>query len=246
MNSYIKQGDCLQLMPDIPDGSVDMILCDLPYQATQNRWDVMVPVKQLWEQYKRIIKPNGAILLFGIPPFSTIVAGGGVELFRYSWYWHKPHTGQLNAKRMPLKNVEEIMVFYKKQPIYNPQFTYSTPYVITRKGYKGSECYGAQRDHTAISDGKRYPTQILDYKVEGKRLHPTQKPVALCEYLIKTYTNENDIVLDNCMGCGTTCIAAVQANRRYIGLELNAEYYNIAKQRIEDATEQLYKTRELP
>lgn len=131
------------------------------------------------------------------------------------------------------------MVFYKKQPIYNPQFSYSKPYVITRKNYKGSECYGTQRDHTAISDGKRYPTQILDYKVEGKRLHPTQKPVALCEYLIKTYTNAGDTVLDNCMGSGSTIVAAIRTNRKYIGFELDNDYYSIAENRIQKELESI-------
>ena len=131
------------------------------------------------------------------------------------------------------------MVFYKKQPIYNPQFTYSTPYVITRKGYKGSECYGAQRNHTTISDGKRYPTQILDYKVEEKRLHPTQKPVALLEYLIKTYTNAGDTVLDNCMGFGSTIVATIRTNRKYIGFELDNEYYSIAEVRIQKELENI-------
>jgi len=155
-----------------------------------------------------------------------------MDILRYSWYWHKPHTGQLNAKKMPLKNVEEIMVFYSEQPTYNPQFAMGTPYVVSRKNYKGSECYGSQRDHATVSDGRRYPTQILDYKVEGKRIHPTQKPLALCEYLIKTYTNPGEVVLDNCMGSGTTCLAAKNSGRNYIGFELNEEYFEIARQRL--------------
>lgn len=240
MLSYIKQGDCLELMKEIPDGSVDMILCDLPFQVTQNKWDKLIDTQTLWREYNRVIKHNGAILLFAIPPFSSIISNEAIYMFRYSWYWHKPHTGQLNAKRMPLKNVEEILVFYHKQPTYNPQFSIGEPYTVNRKNYKGSSCYGSQKDHSTVNNGFRYPTQILDFKVEQgggcKRLHPTQKPIALCEYLIKTYTNEGEVVLDNCMGSGTTCIAAINTNRKYIGFELNQDYFEIAQRRIEEAS----------
>lgn len=232
---YVKQGDCLELMKEIPDGSVDMILCDLPYGTTQNKWDVVIPYEPLWEQYKRIIKGNGAILLTATPPFSALVGASNASMLKYSWYWKKPHTGQLNSHRMPLKNVEEVLVFYRKQPTYNPQFENGSPYVVERKNYKGSECYGKQKGHKTVSDGKRYPMQILSFSETGKKLHPTQKPVALLEYLIKTYTNEGEVVLDNCMGSGSTCVAAINTGRHYIGFEKDPHYFEVAKRRIEEA-----------
>lgn len=232
----LHRGDCLELMKSIPDASVDMILCDLPYGTTRNKWDSVIPVDSLWREYNRIIKPNGAIALTATPPFTAQIASGNINNFRYSWYWVKPHTGQLNAKRMPLKNVEEILIFYKQQPTYNPQYTYADPYTITRKGYKGSECYGSQRDHTTESDGRRYPMQIIECKQSDRpRVHPTQKPVPLLEYLIKTYTNEGDTVLDNCMGSGSTGVACVNTGRKFIGMELDAKYFSIAENRIAQA-----------
>lgn len=184
----LYQGDCLELMKDIAPGSIDLILCDLPYGQVRCSWDKMLDLDALWSEYWRIVKPNGAIVLFAQPPFSAALAAKSIKEFRYSWYWKKPHTGQLNAKKMPLKNVEEILVFYKKQPYYDPQFSSGSPYEVTRKGYKGSECYGSQRDHSTKNDGFRYPMQILEYSNRGKRYHPTQKPVELLEYLVKTYT----------------------------------------------------------
>lgn len=200
--------------------------------TTRCKWDTVIPFGPLWNQYKRIIKPNGVIVLFGTPPFSARIADANIEYFRYSWYWKKPHTGQLNAKKMPLKNVEEILVFYKKQPVYNPQYDVGAPYTVSRSHYKGSECYGNQKDHITVSDGKRYPKQILDFAHEKNRVHPTQKPVALLEYLIRTYTNEGDTVLDNCMGSGSTGIACVNTNRNFIGIELDEQYFGIAEKRI--------------
>lgn len=229
----LLNGDCLELMKKIPDKSVDMILCDLPYGTTQCKWDTIIPLEPLWKQYNRIIKENGAIVLTATPPFSAMLGASNISMFRYSWYWKKPHTGQLNSHRMPLKNVEEVLVFYKKQPTYNPQYTYGEPYTVSRKNYKGSECYGAQKDHDTVSDGRRFPMQILEFSEKGKKLHPTQKPIALLEYLIKTYTNEGDLILDNCMGSGSTGVACVNTNRNFIGIELDENYFNIAKNRIE-------------
>lgn len=229
-------GDCLELMRDIPDGSVDMILCDLPYGTTKNKWDSIVPVTPLWNEYKRIMKHNGVCVLTATPPFSALVASANIDGFKYSWYWQKAHTGQLNAKRMPLKNVEEVLVFYDGKPTYNPQFESGKPYHIKRDGYKGSKCYGAQRDHETWSDGRRYPKQILKYtSIPEKREHPTQKPVALCEYLIKTYTNQGDVVLDNCMGSGTTGVACINTGRRFIGIEKDDHWFEVARDRIERA-----------
>ena len=231
----LLQGDCLELMNDIPDHSVNMICSDLPYGTTQCKWDSVLDMNKLWEQYWRIIKDNGAIVLTATPPFSAALASSSIKEFRYSWYWKKPHTGQLNAKRMPLKNVEEILVFYRKQPIYNPQFSVGTPYEVDRKGYKGSECYGKQRDHSTVNSGFRYPTQILEYKHDTNRVHPTQKPVALLEYLINTYTLGGGTVMDNCMGSGSTGVACVNTGRNFIGMELDPEYFKIAEERIKKA-----------
>ena len=230
-------GDCLDLMKSIPDQSIDMILCDLPYGTTQNKWDCIIPVDELWSAYRRLIKPNGVVALTATPPFSAKIACENIEWFRYSWYWKKPHTGQLNAKKMPLKNVEEVLIFYQKQPIYNPQFTYSNPYTMVRRGYKGSECYGKQTDHTTVSDGRRYPMQILEFGNDKNRTHPTQKPVALMEYLIRTYTNMGGVVLDNCMGSGTTGVACMNTGRKFIGIELNSDYFNIAEHRISESSQ---------
>lgn len=235
MNYELHEGDCLELMKNLPDKSIDLIVADLPYGTTQAAFDVVIDPTRLWEQYWRIIKERGVILLTATPPFSAMIASTSIKEFKYSWYWKKPHTGQLNAKKMPLKNVEEILVFYKKQPIYNPQFSDGTPYEVTRKGYKGSECYGKQRDHSTVNSGYRYPTQILEFKHDKERFHPTQKPVALLEYLINTYTLGGGIVLDNCMGSGSTGVACVNTDRNFIGMELNHEYFQIAEKRIGDA-----------
>ena len=232
----LMQGDCLELMQAIPDGSVDMILCDLPYGTTKNKWDCVIPVKPLWEEYKRILKHNGVTVLTATPPFSAMIASENIDNFRYSWYWQKSHTGQFNAKYTPLKNVEECLVFYTKQPTYNPQFEEGKPYHIIRKNYKGSECYGTQRDHESKSDGKRYPKQIIKYtKFPDKREHPTQKPVALLEYLIKTYTNQGEVVLDNCMGSGSTGVACINTGRQFIGIEKDGKWFDVARNRIEQA-----------
>ena len=222
-------------MRDIPDSSVDLILCDLPYGTTQNKWDSVIPTDRLWLEYRRLIVPHGVIALTATPPFSAKIASENIDWFRYSWYWKKPHTGQLNAKKMPLKNVEEVLIFYEKQPIYHPQFTYSDPYVMVRRNYKGSECYGKQTDHTAVSDGRRYPMQILEFGNDKNRIHPTQKPVALMEYMIRTYTNVGGVVLDNCMGSGSTGVACINTGRDFIGIELDDKYYEEAKRRIEQA-----------
>lgn len=202
IDSRCYPGDCLEIMPYFPDKSVDMILCDLPYGTTACKWDTIIPFEPLWEQYKRIIKKNGALVLTASQPFTSALVMSNPKWFKYCWYWKKPHTGQLNCKKMPLKNVEEVCIF-QEVISYNPQFTHGEPYTINRKNYKGSECYGSQTDHTTESNGDRYPKQILDF-AEGNKIHPTQKPVALFEYLIKTYTNPGNVVLDNCAGSGTT------------------------------------------
>ena len=233
----IKQGDCLELMKDIPDESIDMILCDLPYGTTKNKWDSVIPLNKLWKSYERIIKDNGAIVLFSQMPFSAELVHSNLKLFKYEWIWQKDNgTGFLNAKKMPLKIHENILVFYKKLPLYNPQM---------RTGFKPYKCkqgrhstnYGAyEQGHITESNGERYPIDIIKFKKDNG-LHPTQKPVELLEYLIKTYTNENETVLDNCMGSGSTGVACVNTNRNFIGYELDEKYFEIAEKRINECIE---------
>lgn len=228
-------GDCLELMQDIPDGSVDLVLADLPYGTTRNKWDKCIPLKKLWEEYKRVVKKNGAIVLFAQTPFDKVLGASNLDMLRYEWIWEKPQaTGHLNAKKMPMKSHENILVFYRRLPTYNPQWKRRAPYTSTYSSH--STNYGKQKDNvTTISDGRRYPKDVLQFgKAEtDKNLHPTQKPVALLEYLIKTYTDSGDTVLDNCMGSGSTGVACANTNRRFIGIELDEDYFNLAKQRID-------------
>lgn len=223
----------------IPDKSMDMILCDLPYEKTKNKWDSIIPLDKLWEQYKRIIKDNGAIVLFSAEPFTSQLVVSNLEMFRYDIIWEKQKgSDPLNAKRKPLRSHENILVFYKKLPTYNPQFEYGgDPYI--RKGdcsVKSSNFNKANiiKD-LGSEDGKRYPKTVVKFSNEGmnsKNLHPTQKPLKLCEWLIKTYSNEGDLILDNCMGSGTTAVACINTNRSYIGFEKEKEYIDIINHRI--------------
>ena len=235
----LMQGDCLELMKDIPDGSVDMILCDLPYGTTACKWDTIIPFEPLWEQYERVIKDNGAIVLFGQEPFSSNLRSSNFKLYRYDWIWEKDnHTNFLNIKKQPAKRHELISVFYKKQPTYNPQMwegkeNHSVGNQIGKmveREYLGGKFALKETQKSNL----KYPISILRFKGEGrgKAVHPTQKPVALCEYLIKTYTNEDELVLDNCMGSGTTGVACKNLNRNFIGIELDEGYFKIAKERI--------------
>jgi DNA modification methylase len=238
----LMQGDCLELMKGVPDGSVDMILADLPYQVTACKWDTIIPFEPLWEQYERVIKDNGAIVLFGQEPFSSNLRSSNFKLYRYDWIWEKDnHTNFLNIKKQPGKRHELISVFYKKQPTYNPQMwegkeNHSVGKQVGKmveREYLGNKF---ELKETKKSNLK-YPISILRFKGEGrgKAVHPTQKPVELCEYLIKTYTNEGETVLDNCMGSGTTGVACKNLNRNFIGMELDKEYFEIAKKRITEA-----------
>lgn len=230
----LLQGDCLEVMREIPDGSIDMVLTDPPYGTTACKWDTVIDLPLMWVQLKRIIKPNEAIVMTATPPFTSALGASCMPMLRYSWAWHKAHTGQLNAKRMPLRNVEDVLVFYAAQPTYNPQFTEGEPYSVTRKAYKGSAAYGQQKDHVATSAGRRYPMRDLHFRTErgAELVHPTQKPVALMEYLIRTYTNAGDTVLDFTMGSGTTGVACVNTGRAFIGIELDADYFKIASDRL--------------
>ena len=241
MNIELYNGDCLELMKNILDKSIDMILCDLPYGTTACKWDTIIPFEPLWKQYNRIIKDNGAIVLFAQTPFDKVLGVSNLKMLRYEWIWEKEQgTGGLNANKIPLKKHENILVFYKKLPTYNPQFTLGKPYNITRK-YNNSEVLGKTGTidgYKSKNEGKRFPNSIIKFNRDIKnRLHPTQKPVSLLEYLIKTYTNENETILDNCMGSGSTGVACINTNRNFIGMELDNNYFNIAKERIYKAKE---------
>jgi site-specific DNA-methyltransferase (adenine-specific) len=234
-NKIIK-GDCLKLMKKIPDKSVDMILCDLPYGTTKNKWDSIIDLDELWEQYERIIKNNGAIVLTAVQIFASMLVMSRPDLFKYDLMWKKTiASGQLNVNRMPLRLHEHILIFYKKQPTYNQQFTEGKPYVMNRKAnYKG-EGYNKQRDSFKKNTGFRHPTSVLEFSNPRiKNGHPTQKPVELFEWLIKTYTNKGDIILDNCIGSGTTAIACINTKRNFIGIELSKKYCEMTKKRIKE------------
>lgn len=234
-NYNIINGDCLIEMKNIQDKSIDMILCDLPYGMTKNAWDVVIPFDKLWSEYNRIIKDNGAIVLFGSQPFTSIMITSNLKMFRYCLVWEKNKFSDfLNSKRKPMKTNEDIAVFYKKQPTYNPQYWYSTPYTRwnTQTAVDKQSNYGTHKENYVQSDGKRLPTTVLKFNRVERPQHPTQKPTDLLEWLIKTYTNENDLVLDNCMGVGSTGVACKNIKRRFLGIELENKYYEIAKKYI--------------
>ena len=237
----IYNEDCLEGMKRIPDGSVDMILCDLPYGTTQNEWDVIIPFDKLWEQYERIIKDNGAIVLTGQQPFTSQLIMSNLRLFRYEWIWEKTAgTGFFNSQKMPLKNHENILVFYKSLPVYHPQMRQGfEPYSVRKT--KKSNNYGKDKGAQTVSSGERFPLSVITFPKDKQKsaLHETQKPVALFEYLIKTYTNKGDTVLDNCMGSGTTAIACLNTERNFIGFETNKEHYDKSLERIKNNVTQL-------
>jgi len=235
-------GDSLELMKQIEDGSIDMIFTDLPFGTTKNHWDKVIDYALLWEQYKRIIKDNGAIVLFAQSPFDKILACSNLEMYRYEWIWEKSSaTGFLNAQKMPLKAHENILVFYKKLPTYNPQKTKGHKKKESlassqRKGRKSNN-YGEQTNPKDYCSDERYPRSVLKFKTDKQKiaLHPTQKPLELIKYMIKTYTNKGDIVLDNCVGSGTTAIGCIQLERKYIAMELCPEFHAVAQKRIDEA-----------
>jgi site-specific DNA-methyltransferase (adenine-specific) len=237
-NNVFYHGDCFDIMKLIPDNKVDAIISDLPYGTTQNKWDSVLPFEELWQSYWRVLKPDGVVVLTAAQPFTSALVMSQVKYFKYDWTWRKPKgTGHLNAKKMPMKDKEDILVFCKGKATYNPQFSKGTPY----KNKAGKVLENGLTDnygHFGISregspNGNRYPKQVLEFGVvERGNLHPTQKPTPLFEYLIKTYTNEGEVVLDNCAGSGTTAIAAINTNRNWVCIEKDETYYNTAIERI--------------
>ena len=240
------KGDCLDAMKKIADGSVDLVLTDPPYGTTACKWDSVIPLEPMWEQLKRVIKPNGAIVLTSVDPFTCILGASNIKDLKYKWVWNKTRaTGHLNAKKMPMKNIEDILVFYRQHPTYNPQGIVEVDRTVHNS--KSHSLRGVTKDATSTVTGgiryeaykqtqTNYPRQLLQFASEGATVHPTQKPVALMEYLIKTYTNEGETVLDFTMGSGTTGVACVNTNRNFIGIELDDGYFSIAEKRIQHAS----------
>ncbi|WP_255301148.1 DNA-methyltransferase [Bacillus sp. Marseille-P3800] len=241
----IYQMDCLEGMKLIPDKSVDMILCDLPYGSTKNHWDSIIDLENLWKQYKRIIKDNGAILLTAQTPFDKVLGASNLKMLRYEWIWEKTNaTGHLNAKKMPMKAHENILVFYKKLPTYNPQKTNGHVRKVSKLKHQTSSKLSSNYNEFTLKgydSTERYPrsVQVFSMDKQKKAFHPTQKPEALFEYLINTYTNPGDIVLDNCIGSGTTAVAALKTNRSFIGFETDENSVRYANERIESTYNEL-------
>lgn len=243
----LHNGDCLEIMPTLAAGSIDMILCDLPYGTTACAWDSVIPIDRLWKEYWRALKPNGAVVLTAAQPFTTALIASQMKHFRYCWYWSKKAvTGFANAKKQPLRCVEDVVVFYRSLPTYNPQGL--IPFNKVRKNSATVGGATVKGDH--LSNGKgslrtaglereqeftNYPRQLIEFSRDSSKVHPTQKPVALMEYLIRTYTKEGDTVLDNTMGSGTTGVACRNTGRRFIGIERDEAYFAIASDRINGA-----------
>lgn len=224
------QGDCLEVMKQIPDSSVDMVMCDLPYGTTQNKWDSVIPLELLWREYRRVCKPSAAIVLTASQPFTSVLGASNLAGLRYAWVWEKnAATGHLNAKRMPMKLHEDILVFSDAPHAYYPQGLQPLGKVV-RRGNNGGN-FGKSGTEN-FQEWTNYPRSILRFASDSGAVHPTQKPVALMEYLIRTYTNEGDTVLDNTMGSGTTGVACVNTGRKFIGIEKDPKYFDVACNRI--------------
>ena len=236
----LRKGDCLELMKDLPDKSIDAIICDLPYGTTACKWDSIIPLEPLWKEYKRIIKDNGAIVLTASQPFTTVLIGNDLKMFKYNLVWDKVAvTNPMLAKKQPMRCHEDVLVFYDKQPTYNPQMRVGVKWSRAGKKQHTTDTLGQSTLFNNGSDESemKYPKSIITFSNadKTKNEHPTQKPLALMEWLIKTYTNKGDVVLDNTMGSGTTGVACVNTNRGFIGMELDDKYFEIAKKRIEKA-----------
>lgn len=233
MEFFLMNEDCLDAFKYIDDGCIDLVLTDPPYGTTACKWDSAIPFEPMWENLKRVIKPNGAIVLFGSEPFSSALRMSNIKEYKYDWVWVKDSgTGFLNSKKQPLRNNEQISVFYRKQSFYNPQMREGFKAYKAKQGKTKTDNYGKQTGALTISDGTRYPLNTINFKRDKDKLHPTQKPVALMEYLIKTYTQESEVVLDFTMGSGTTGVACVTLNRDFIGIESDEFYFETAKDRI--------------
>jgi site-specific DNA-methyltransferase (adenine-specific) len=241
-NGILIHGDCLTVMEKLIklNLKVDMILADLPYGTTQNKWDSVLPLDKIWELYEQLIKDKGAIVLTAQTPFDKVLGASNLGLLRYEWIWKKTyHTGHLNAKRMPLKNHENILVFYKHLPTYNPQFTEGEPYkTVVPDDAKTSSNYGKQSGYTIDNKGIRYPRSVVTFDKAKGTFHPTQKPVEMFRYFIRTYTNEREIVLDNVIGSGTTALACELEGRKWIGIEKKEEYIKITNERLSELNKQ--------
>lgn len=236
----LYQGDCLDEMDKIPAHSVDMIFTDLPYGTTKNAWDVPLPLDTLWKQYKRVLKPGGAVLLFAQMPFDADLINSNRRWYRYEWIWHKTMpAGFLNANRMPLRTHENILVFYEHLPTYHPQMTPGKPYTAMRSA-RATRNYGHFDRALTINEGERYPRDVLTFSNgnNASKIHPTEKPVDLLEYMVRTYTDEDDTVLDSCMGSGSCGVACQHLGRNFIGIEKDPRYFEAARKRIEDAAKQ--------
>lgn len=229
----LLRGDCLELMKTLPDASVDLILCDLPYGTTQNKWDSIIPLDMLWAEYERICV--GAIVLTAAQPFTSALVMSRPKLFRYEWVWQKEPSGPLNAKRRPMPAHESILLFAKTMPVYFPQGLRATLHKRSERSVSRTTNYGAQRVRPYVQTLTGYPSSLLPVAKDHNKVHPTQKPVALMEYLIRTYTSEGDTVLDNCMGSGTTGVACVNTGRKFVGIERDSKYFEIARSRIATA-----------
>ena len=234
----LMKGDCLEIMKEIPDGSVDMVLTDPPYGTTACKWDSIIPLEPMWEQLKRVIKPRGAIVMTASQPFTTVLIASNMKMFKYCWVYRKPQgVDPFMAKKRPLNDIEDVVVFCKKSTTYNPQLNEGKAYSITRdKKERLNELNNTVfKESTTINEGTRLPKRVIDFKQE-RGLHPTQKPLALMEYLIKTYTTEGETVLDFTMGSGTTGVACQNLGRDFIGIEMDDHYFQVAKDRIEAAS----------
>ena len=237
----LHNGDCLAGMSRIETGTVDLVLCDLPYGTTKCPWDRVIPFEPLWEQYRRVLKPRGALALFAAQPFATELINSARKLFRYDLVWEKgTAVGHANANRMPMRSHELVLVFYQRLPKYHPQglVPLEKPVVHRASGKKAGSVYGGMKN-ASVQQFTNYPRSVLHFASRGKRLPPTQKPVELLEYLVRTYTDPGDLVLDNCMGSGSTAVAALQAGRRFVGFETNPEYFAAACQRVDERAAEL-------
>lgn len=237
MSAVLKQGDCLDLMDSLPDGSVDMVCCDMPYGTTNCRWDTTLDLQRMWSQYRRVTKDNAAIVLFAQTPFDKVLGCSNLPWLRYELVWEKTAaTGHLNAKRMPMKAHENILVFYNKLPTYNPIKTSGHVRKTSMNNVRSrnpSDLYGSHGETTDYSSTERYPRSVLKFASDRERenFHPTQKPLALIEWLIATYSNPGDLILDNCMGSGTTGRAALNLGRRFVGMEIDTAFFGVASDR---------------